>query len=117
MIARVIKVSSMIKYTSRSSLINAILDEDFRTKYSKILAGALREKDRSETFLTFNILQNAMSVEDLKKVASSLDYNGFMYDYTTKSLPFSTNCKYNEHTHCLTRDFPYQAGRRYNEHC
>ena len=117
MIARVIKLSSMIKYTSKSSLINAILDEDFRTKYSKMLADGLRHKDKSETFLTFNILQNAMSVEDLEKIASSLDYNGFMYDYTTKSIPFSTDCKYHEHVHCLTRDFPHQTTRRYNEHC
>lgn len=105
MIKRVIKLSSMIKYTHRKALIDAVLDEDFKTRYSKILADGLRKNNKSEAFLTFNILQNAMSVEDLNKVASALDYYGFMYDYTTKAIPFSTNCLYHEHTHCENKDF------------
>ena len=116
MIARVIRLSSMIKYTSRTSLINAISDEDFKTRYSKILVDGLRKGNKSDLFLTFNILQNAMMVEDLEKVALSLDYYGFMYDHTTKSIPFSTNCNHHEHIHCLTKDFPYQTTRKYNEY-
>ncbi|MBO5997077.1 MAG: hypothetical protein J6P93_00925 [Alphaproteobacteria bacterium] len=88
MIERVIKLSSIVKYTNRESLINAISDQDFKTHHTKMLIENLRKKDKNDALVTFCTLQNEMSVDDLNKISSSLDYNGFMYEHTVKTVEF-----------------------------
>ena len=97
---KVIKLSSMVKYTHSGALAVALSDEDFKTPFNKLLINALREEDVHKRFLSFSILQHALPMEHLEKVALNLDYYGYMYDYTDKKAPiFSSRLNERVRTH------------------
>ena len=112
MIERVIRLTSILNYTPTSSLNAALSDEDFKTRFSKLLTDALHQEDKTKRFIALNTLQNEMPTEDLKKVALGLDYYGSMYNHTIRTTPpIPESAPGLENTHEHTEEFTPEIRR------
>jgi len=72
------------KYKDPSSVIEVILDDDFKTKFSPVIAKAIRIEDLQKRRKALRIIQGSMPKEELEKITLALDYYGYMYDYIEK---------------------------------
>ncbi|MBO7333164.1 MAG: hypothetical protein J6U64_05840 [Alphaproteobacteria bacterium] len=81
---KVINLQTLTKYKDPESVIEALSDEDFKTKFSRIIVQALRTEDAEIRRKQLHIIQKNMSKTELKKIELALDYQGYMYDYIGK---------------------------------
>ena len=81
MLKKVIDLKTITKYKDRGSLLDAILDDDFKTRYSALLASVIRIKNPQKREKGFEIIQRKIDPASLEKIGWALDYYGYMYEY------------------------------------
>jgi hypothetical protein len=82
---KVIDLKTIAKYKHAQSVIEAISDEDFKTKYSHMIVAALSIKSKARREKALDIIQKNMPDKDLRRVEEALDYYGYMYDRTERN--------------------------------
>lgn len=82
MTEKVIDLSTIANYKHTESVASAILDEDFKTKHSRVIASALRIGDKRKHQKMLQSIQKNMSKKELNRIACAMDYYGYMYDRT-----------------------------------
>ena len=65
---KVINLQTLTKYKDPESVIEALSDADFKTKFSRIIVQALRTEDKEIRRKKLHIIQKNMSDTELKKI-------------------------------------------------